>query len=229
MDPNNVTTIPTPIPAAKRTHARRSCELCKVRKTRCELPDLNVESGNGPLPPDKACHRCKVLALPCTVDDVARKPGKKRVRQEEEAAAAGLEPGERLPIKHRQSKAAKAKVAEASGSGSGNGGGDGIDHSLEVMHGIHPQLEWMGNDGEPALHSSDPFLRSSPVSSTFAATVPPVNVMRLHGRALEMVCAMLRVAYAKSEIKDGYCALVVERIDWAEAVDMGMRKKLEIG
>ena len=30
-------------PKARRTHARRSCELCKVRKTRCELPDIGLE------------------------------------------------------------------------------------------------------------------------------------------------------------------------------------------
>lgn len=210
---------------AKRTHARRSCELCKVRKTRCELPDIDVPSSTEALPVDKACHRCKVLALPCIVDDVARKPGKKRGRAEEGGEGEdGDAPVIRRPTKPRQSKAGKGKAGAASGSGTG----DGVNHSLEVMHGIHPSLEWSGDNGEPALYSSDPFLKSSPLSSTFGAS-PMTNTMKLHGRPLELVCAMLRTAYSKSDIKDGRTALTMERINWAELVDVPMREKLEIG
>lgn len=56
-------------PKARRTHARRSCNVCKVRKTRCELPDLGVPASSDPLPEDKSCHRCRVLSLPCVVND----------------------------------------------------------------------------------------------------------------------------------------------------------------
>ncbi|ORX36357.1 hypothetical protein BD324DRAFT_651597 [Kockovaella imperatae] len=59
----------------KRTHARRSCNVCKIRKTRCELPDQMIPSSTTPLPRDKACHRCKTLSLVCIVDDKGRRRG----------------------------------------------------------------------------------------------------------------------------------------------------------
>lgn len=64
-------------PKARRTHARRSCNTCKVRKTRCELPDLDVPSSAEPLPKEKSCHRCSTLCLPCVVDDSRMKKRKR--------------------------------------------------------------------------------------------------------------------------------------------------------
>lgn len=209
-------------PRAKRTHARRSCELCKVRKTRCELPDIDVPSSGEALPVDKACHRCKVLALPCVVDDIARKPSKKRARAAEEA-------GETSIFRDASGSKAKGKNGSTRSTAEKKDSGEGIDHSLEIMQGIHPGLEWTGCNGQPALYSSDPFLRASPITSTFGAAGPPTNVMKLHGRPLELVCMMLRIAYAKSEIKQGRSALTYEKIDWGSLVDTALRNRLEIG
>ncbi|EPQ31975.1 uncharacterized protein PFL1_00173 [Pseudozyma flocculosa PF-1] len=61
----------------RRTHARRSCQMCQQRKARCELPDLTVPSGPGPLADHLACHRCKTLQISCIVDDSNKKRGRK--------------------------------------------------------------------------------------------------------------------------------------------------------
>lgn len=72
---------------ARRTHARRSCNTCKVRKTRCELPDLDVPSSTEPLPKEKSCHRCSTLCLPCVVDDSRMKKRKRGGSPSSEPAA----------------------------------------------------------------------------------------------------------------------------------------------
>lgn len=42
---------------------------CKIRKARCELPDIEVEgSSDVALPSDKACHRCQTLSIECFVE-----------------------------------------------------------------------------------------------------------------------------------------------------------------
>lgn len=57
----------------KRPLAKRSCLKCREKKTRCELPDVYVESSKIPLPSDKRCHRCKALDIECIVWDGDRK------------------------------------------------------------------------------------------------------------------------------------------------------------
>ena len=56
-----------------RVLAKRSCLTCREKKSRCELPDLYVPSSHDALPPNKRCHRCKVLDLDCVVYDGDRK------------------------------------------------------------------------------------------------------------------------------------------------------------
>ncbi|PWN43944.1 hypothetical protein IE81DRAFT_346107 [Ceraceosorus guamensis] len=57
-----------------RTYARRSCLSCRQKKTRCELPDIYVESSKDkPVPAAKRCHRCSVLQIECFVWDGDRK------------------------------------------------------------------------------------------------------------------------------------------------------------
>lgn len=53
----------------KRTHARLTCQTCKERKRRCELPDTHYAEAEADrtqaLPPSKACHRCCTLQIDC--------------------------------------------------------------------------------------------------------------------------------------------------------------------
>ncbi|WVQ96117.1 hypothetical protein IAU59_003219 [Kwoniella sp. CBS 9459] len=158
----------TPIEArAKRTHARRSCDVCKVRKTRCELPDLDVPAGPTPLPLDKSCHRCRVLALPCIVDDGGKKQ-RKRAREEDEenggASAAGNQtlasidtPGQSTPpqgrSKGKSTAAPSTKRRSAKQSASQKAAAEPstdmmtvpndrlpaiLNHALDLIHGISP-------------------------------------------------------------------------------------------
>ncbi|SPO19642.1 uncharacterized protein UTRI_00025_B [Ustilago trichophora] len=76
----------------RRTHARRSCQMCQQRKARCELPDLDVPSSSLPLPAHQACHRCKTLQISCIVDDANRKKAKKPPA---DAPAARVAPAKR--------------------------------------------------------------------------------------------------------------------------------------
>ena len=131
---------------AKRTHARRSCDLCKLRKTRCELPDLAVVAGPSPQPVDKSCHRCQVLSLPCVVDDA--KKGKKEGGRNSIAgpgpgagtgAGAGTGTGtgngtgragssasrDARPTSPKRRKTARSSLVERDGNGNPNGNGNG--------------------------------------------------------------------------------------------------------
>ena len=60
------------MPAERRINARRSCHLCRQRKTRCELPDPSIPDSSNPLSGNLACHRCKTLKAVCIVDDRGR-------------------------------------------------------------------------------------------------------------------------------------------------------------
>ncbi|KFH65700.1 hypothetical protein MVEG_07804 [Podila verticillata NRRL 6337] len=66
-------TFTTPIPRTKRPLAKRSCLSCRVKKARCELPDLFVSSSQDPVIKSKRCHRCSVLEIDCIVWDGDRK------------------------------------------------------------------------------------------------------------------------------------------------------------
>jgi hypothetical protein len=97
------------------------------------------------------------------------------------------------------------------------------------MQTIHPELEYKYGDGEPALYSSDPFLRSSPLSATFANLPAPQSDITLRSRPLELACAMIRTAYSKMMVKDGRLAMTLERIDWLKLVESSMLARLEHG
>ncbi|KAG0062365.1 hypothetical protein BGZ89_010710 [Linnemannia elongata] len=71
--PSSPPTFTTPVPRTKRPLAKRSCLSCRVKKARCELPDLFVPSSQDPVIKSKRCHRCNVLEIDCIVWDGARK------------------------------------------------------------------------------------------------------------------------------------------------------------
>jgi hypothetical protein len=63
------------VEGSTRVHAKRSCTLCRHRKTRCELPEASVllPPSEDILSPNQACHRCRLLNLSCILSDVAKK------------------------------------------------------------------------------------------------------------------------------------------------------------
>ncbi|CCF53749.1 hypothetical protein NDA11_007389 [Ustilago hordei] len=86
----------------RRTHARRSCQMCQQRKARCELPDLDVPSGPLPLPEHQACHRCKTLQISCIVDDANKKKAKKPAADGINAKPASTKKRDSVPNAVRQ-------------------------------------------------------------------------------------------------------------------------------
>ena len=213
---------------AKRTHARRSCELCKVRKTRCELPDLDIPSSSEPLPPEKACHRCQVLSLPCVVDDFKRQLGKAvaaQVTQSGPASSKGTP-----PEKKRRKKVARGSLAQTEDGRTTLAAQlelrGGAETELDIFHAFRP---W-SQDGLP--NGSDDAAGREGLMPPFGSTEPSISPqsmsLRLHSRPLENACAMLRVAYGKQ--KD------LKRTSWTwEEIHLGslvneeMRAKLSVG
>ncbi|WVR08188.1 hypothetical protein IAU60_005234 [Kwoniella sp. DSM 27419] len=215
---------------AKRTHARRSCDVCKVRKTRCELPDLEVPAGPDPLPTDKACHRCRVLALPCIVDDSARKQ-RKRTREEEvdPSRVGGSEPAGTQPngstTKRRGTKAnGTTKHEPGSSSSTPVDRPQGLlNHSLDVIHGISPMAK------PPAsLHEASRGYVDTRTSPEQVSSLSSADSMKLHGRPAELTCAMLKVAYGKIHVKR-VGPIDEEDLDLIKIVDEKTRNKLEGG
>ncbi|WWC65953.1 uncharacterized protein I303_108575 [Kwoniella dejecticola CBS 10117] len=192
---------------AKRTHARRSCDVCKVRKTRCELPDLDVPSGPTPLPTDKACHRCRVLALPCIVDDSGKKSRKRPRDDAKQETSAGIDENGHQKEDTPKRKATKPKSASSSSASKLHKGltrrQSDLNHSLDVLHGISPlaQQPQASHPLQPA--SLDEASRIQPEAPSFDQNevFDQSKSMKLHGRPAELACAMLRVAYGKIGVK----------------------------
>jgi hypothetical protein len=211
----------TPVPElrAKRTHARRSCDVCKIRKTRCELPDLDVPSSQTHLPLDKACHRCRILSIPCIVDDSGKKP-RKRITIAEYTGG----PTAPKPKRARTGAGASSKTTSTELAAS-------IDHTLDILHGFAPLEDspgWtLADAGASGTEGTDagimpPYRNSEPNESDQSKT------LKLHGRPLELVCAMLGVAYGKRPMKRSVVEEFCE-VDLEALVDHDMRARLEPG
>lgn len=203
---------------AKRTHARRSCDLCKVRKTRCELPDLEIPSSSHALPGDKACHRCKVLALPCIVDDSSRKQGK-RIREEAWASSRDIQASS---PKRRQSQAGPSRLSDSEGIEKNNG----VNHSLDLIHAFHPA----DTTNPDSLFAPSSAFLNTPDSKIEAESrdAQHTRSIRFHGRPLELVCAMLRVAYGKTKMRSKQ-QVGMDDLSLDGLVDHDMRARLEPG
>ncbi|EIW71637.1 hypothetical protein TREMEDRAFT_73361 [Tremella mesenterica DSM 1558] len=175
-------------PRAKRTHARRSCELCKVRKTRCELPDLDVISSPSPLPPDKSCHRCRVLALPCVVDDTAKK-SRKRGRDDMDTiptsssmpATLAQVASSSTPNSPKRKGKPRARV---SSPGPSRLTTTIIDPNLDIIHSFDP----LSSPDDVEKEQQQPIIR--PTQSVERS-------LKYHGRPLELASAMLQSAYSR--------------------------------
>jgi hypothetical protein len=81
-----------PSATTRRSIARRSCQLCRHRKTRCELPDPTVPDDPSPLPEARKCHRCKVLGEQCVVFTAGSRAGLIKKRKAGEAELEGQAP-----------------------------------------------------------------------------------------------------------------------------------------
>ncbi|OWZ43840.1 hypothetical protein C356_03405 [Cryptococcus neoformans c45] len=215
-------------PRAKRTHARRSCSICKLRKSRCELPDLNVPSGPDPLPDDKACHRCKVLSLPCVVDDSNRKQRKRKdppssgLSQGQETPEAGPSTSKRQePISAGPSRMLASKFIIPSQSSI-----HAIDHSLDLLPGL-PLFNGQALAADPV----DNFEKLKRELGTRGVDGESGNTLsiKLHGRPLELTCAMLRVAYGRKEKRGKRMRLEDDEIEVDVMIDEAMTARLAPG
>nr|ODN95589.1 hypothetical protein L204_04130 [Cryptococcus depauperatus CBS 7855] len=206
-------------PRAKRTHARRSCGICKLRKSRCELPDLDVPSGPDPLPKDKACHRCKVLALPCVVDDSNRKQRKRK--DGSESAQVGSR-----QFKRRDSKDATVQTLSTEPGVTSQSTVYKVDHTLNTVSDFtlvqRPLLPANPVDNYEELKRE---LNARGIDGDAGKT----KSIKLHGRPLELTCAMLRVAYGRKEKKGKRLRLEDDEIEIDSLVDDTMRSRLEPG
>ena len=205
----------------KRTHARRSCEVCKLRKTRCELPDVNVPSSSQPQPWEKSCHRCKTLSVACIVDDTGRKRGLPRESELVIPPPRGLsndgghENRERRssrssdgsPVRRESGDRDHDRYRRASRRSSGEGDGTGreeVQRDGRLLHGFDP--DGADYSGTPDLVPKEP-------------SIVEQRSFRLHDRPLELVCGMMGAVYKTGN----------PRYDMEALVDKEMRSKLEPG
>ncbi|BEJ17541.1 hypothetical protein CspHIS471_0609420 [Cutaneotrichosporon sp. HIS471] len=219
-------------PKARRTHARRSCDLCKIRKTRCELPDLDVPSSAEPLPVDKSCHRCKVLALPCVVDDSRMKKRRKKDSQtigstvgpssstsasKRASASSGRTPSEGL---QKRSRSSVSRPSSGGRSVDDWGPVNVINHDVDVSAAFQititpavaqPQAQWGSPQGSATSGRLSPPLPS-----------PPRNV-RLHGRPLSLVGALLSIASGRTYGNVKRRVVIVDDVDLDQLVDARLR------
>ena len=170
-------------PPATRTHARRSCEICKARKTRCELPDVNVQSSTEPQPLEFSCHRCRTLVLPCVVNDEGRKRGlpvqEGSQRKRKKRADSDVDKD------HGQSKQSKGVVISALEPPATHHD----DRDRQLLHTFLPY-----ENERTTLVNGESSRRRLPDIS------PPkkrVDTIRLHGKPWRLACAMLGAAYGK--------------------------------
>ena len=157
---------------AKRTHSRRSCELCKRRKSRCELPDQWVASSTEPQPMDKSCHRCIVLSVPCIVDDTGRRRGLPDRPQRQSRAKPRAEP----------EKEAVGNAPSSSTPGFSLLSDQHVYGRARVLHDFRPQLNGV-----------------TPPDVSMSNSMHQIKTMELHGRPLRLACVMLGAAYANKE------------------------------
>ena len=232
--------FPPPELKAKRTHARRSCDLCKLRKTRCELPDLDVAAGPDPLPIGKSCHRCQVLSLPCVVDDAKKQ--KKEGRNSLGGAGARAGSGSMRPTSPKRRKTTRAAGLEREGNGNGNGNGNGDEYGHEGVG--EKTLASIVNDSlEMTLmfdDELDPSLRRPSAASTPTGfgvipdsrsgnwQVEKEKSMKYQSRPYELVAAMLTVAYGRSRTLPPRAAYTTS-VDLDRLIDMDTRQHLEPG
>ncbi|WVW86796.1 hypothetical protein I302_108851 [Kwoniella bestiolae CBS 10118] len=224
LPPTTTPTIPTEA-RAKRTHARRSCDVCKVRKTRCELPDLDVPSGPNPLPADKSCHRCRVLALPCIVDDSGKKQ-RKRLRDDpaNNTTLANGQEDDGTP-KRRTTKPKLNKRASSSSTPLSKRQST-VNHALDVLTAISP----LPTQDQPASLDEATRIQQQPDLETFEKTdcIIQSKSMKLHGRPAELACAMFKVAYGKIVVKRGPKE-DNDEVNLMELVDEQMKARLQPG
>ena len=198
----------------RRRNARKTCLACRQRKARCELPNVNILPSNDPLPPLAACSRCTALELDCIVDG---RPRKRRVTRYPTAPRSATDdtpgqssgthttPAERPSRRAHNSPIAQLRRRRAASVPD--------DHST----------------GRPALvnllHGFQPFPHPQPNPSTAPTrghddrTQAHIRNMKLHGRPLNLMAAMLGAAYGST----------VSSVDLSELIDDGMRRRLEPG
>ncbi|KAL7424992.1 hypothetical protein Q5752_000679 [Cryptotrichosporon argae] len=222
------TPAPTaPEPRARRTHARRSCDLCKMRKTRCELPDLDVPAGASALPADKACHRCRVLALPCVVND----KGAKSKRKREDGSEEGL--GKKADKPRRKKDGSAPGQASMPKSGTATPVANPVDHSYDLFHGFEAVPSSSGPATLATLGIASlapaPFKAAMALDAAGTTSIKAASI-RLHGRPLELVSLMLHIAHGNDPRHTGRNnAIVLDDVDLAELVPDDLRDKLDVG
>jgi hypothetical protein len=180
----------------RRLHGRKSCVLCRRRKQRCELPDdVDIAPSSEALEPERACHRCKVLSLPCVIEAIQKKTpvpkGKKREREEtaERETTDGISdavppPGEAPAMK----RASTTSVIALRGREVG---------SISSSHPSNAEIE-QGIMSSFRPSPSDPSASNTP-QVPGAAPRQAKNSLRYHGRPLELTSAMCRLAYGRTQ------------------------------
>ncbi|ODN78552.1 hypothetical protein L202_04168 [Cryptococcus amylolentus CBS 6039] len=215
---------PPPPPARpKRTHARRSCATCRLRKSRCELPDLDVPAGPEPLPIDKACHRCKVLSIPCIVDDGNRK------RKRKEASASTPDAFASDSASQAGPSTARRRIAKPQASPLSQSTVHRSDNSLDIVNSLSSVPGGPTPTSAEDLVENYERLKRELGARGLDGESGKTKSIKLHGRPLELACAMLRVAYGRNDKRGKRVRLEDDEVELEDLVDDDMRLRLRKG
>lgn len=175
----------------------KSCEVCRRRKTRCELPDaaLDLAPSDTPLSAEFVCYRCRVLGLPCVLVASTRasyQPRSSGPSHNEGHNVTGNVSGPHLPsssIEHIDRSSA------APFSTNSNAPAALVPTGMDS----HPGLI---NDGREqvdiALTAFEPDLTPTGSVQSPTTSTPLHNSLIYHGRPLELTAVMIKMSYAQS-------------------------------
>ncbi|GAA93424.1 uncharacterized protein L969DRAFT_96052 [Mixia osmundae IAM 14324] len=183
--------------APRRVTSRRTCQICRQRKSRCELPDAALDMPPGLLSRELACHRCQILSLSC---DLAPESTRKRRRLD-------AEPEDVTPAKASKVRETLAISRPTRGSESGSvqlrqdddhGPLDSIQ-SGDLLVTFDPQFPG------PGANMTHEARMMSSTGAHFSNAQP--HQVRFHGRSCEAASALLRTAYRRRAAEQDECNL----------------------
>lgn len=103
----------------------------------------------------------------------------------------------------------------------------GVNHFLDIIHGFVPDDPTA--PAYPSVQQQTPIDPQLVSSGGDTAESPRMMAMKLHGRPMELVCAMFRAAHGKDASFKRKVWLDVEDLNLEDVVDSRMRSRLEIG
>lgn len=215
------------MPAQRQATIRslKSCEVCRRRKTRCELPDaaLDLPPSDTPLSAQLVCYRCRVLGLPCIL--VASSRAAHQPRNSAILPNAGSLTSNTLIMGLPGSSTGGAERQSAAASASGMNTPDLLasTHTAD-NHALHT-----GDKGrvDIVLTAFEPQVTPPDAIESLTTSTPAHNSLIYHGQPLELTNVMIKMSYGQNGHTSAL-PLSVSELE-GEAMDEHVKGKIALG